>query len=350
MTVADALMTVPIEKIREPKEALRGVKIDTEEFRALVDSIKEDGVINPISVRPVPDEDGMYEVIDGLQRFSASKEAGLEEMNVHVMEADELKTFRLQIIGNIHKIETKPVEYSRQLQRIIAIDPLLTQTQLADQLKKSTAWITQRLGLLKLHDELAKSVDNGDINLSNAYSLAKLPPEEQLNWAEDAMTEPPDVFNVKVLDRKKELDKARREGREPGEAQFQAKARFQKMAEVEAEIEDGVVGPALLKQMGITDPYEAFKTGLLWCIRLDPNSKAEAQQKWEDKRKADKERRELATRERTGKRAEIAQWKADRLKVEAQAVKDGKSGEEVDALLKTWDEEHPEPKTKTESN
>ena len=198
MTAVEAarigVQNVSVSRIHDYKDHLRGVQRETEAYAGLVDSIKEHGLLNPIVV--MIDEDGEnYLLVDGTQRFSAVCDLDWETVPANVVETRaEADLLRKQIIGNIHRIEMKPVQYSKQLQKILALDPLLTATQLASQLAKSTAWINQRLGLLHLDARVAELVDSGKINLTNAYSLSKLPPEEQVAFLDQAMTETPDEF------------------------------------------------------------------------------------------------------------------------------------------------------------
>jgi ParB family chromosome partitioning protein len=98
----------------------------------------------------------------------------------------------------VHKIETKPVEYSKAILKIIEGNPLLSREELATSLAKTSSWLSERLGLLKLTEEIGKLVDSGEIKLSNAYALAKLPPEEQSDFVDRALTMPPQQFTPTV--------------------------------------------------------------------------------------------------------------------------------------------------------
>ncbi len=165
------LTYVQVSQIRENPVALRQVNRNTEAYIELVDSIRREGVLNPIVVRPMRDPqtgNEFYGLIDGLHRFTATCDAGLDTIPAHIKSMEDAQVLVAQIIGNIHRIETRPVEYSKQLQKILIQDPLLTAASLADQLGKSTTWIADRLGLLKLDEKIGKLVDEGKINLSNA--------------------------------------------------------------------------------------------------------------------------------------------------------------------------------------
>jgi ParB/RepB/Spo0J family partition protein len=306
-----------------------------------VGSIKTDGLLNPIVVCSRTDDqsgEAFYELVDGVQRYNACLDCGFETVPANVIaNASEAAMLRKQIVGNIHRIETRPVEYSKHLQKVLALDPLLTVAQLASQLNKSTAWISQRMGLLHLDKKVADLVDEGKINLSNAYALARLPVEEQASFVDQAMTETPGEFVPKMADRKKELDKARREGREVSPIDFVPVARYQKMAETKAEIESAALATILVNQCSITDPIEAFTLGVKWCLHLDPLSVAEGRRQWEAKQAAINEKKDSAKADRMAKRADEATTKAARIKLEAELIKAGKSEEEIIATLVDFD-------------
>ena len=115
---------VNIEDIHEPDEGLRKVDRTTEEYLGLVASIRKRGLMNPISIREIEDPETnkmIYGLVDGLQRLTACKDAGLEEMPCHIISVADGELLEAQIMGNVHKIETKPVEYSKALLSILSI-------------------------------------------------------------------------------------------------------------------------------------------------------------------------------------------------------------------------------------
>jgi ParB family chromosome partitioning protein len=192
------LRNVPLSSIRENPVALRTVNRTSEEYLGLVQSIRQKGFFGAITVRCKTDpETGQeyFELVDGLHRFSASKDAGLTDISVDVTKLNDDAVLEAQLMANIHKVETRPVEYSQQLRRILARNPLMTEAELADRLGKSAAWIGQRLGLTRItNSEIQRLVNEGKIPLSNAYAMAKLPSEEMAQFVDRAMTEGADKF------------------------------------------------------------------------------------------------------------------------------------------------------------
>ncbi len=229
-----SLQHIPLSAIRENPSALRGVNRQEPSFVELVDSVRSRGVMNPIVVRKIEGEDGavLYGLVDGLQRYTASLEAGIATVPAQVLDLDDAAAMEAQLIGNVHRVETKPVEYSRQLQKILAMSPLMTMTQLANKLNKSAQWLNERLGLTKLSPAISKLVDDGKIKLTNAYMLAKLPDEEQANFTDRAMSMTPQEFTPVVLARKKELDTAKRQGRNANPAEFIPVAHLQRLGDL----------------------------------------------------------------------------------------------------------------------
>ena len=297
--------------------------------------------MNPINVREVEvDEDGeklvRYGLIDGLQRFTAAKLAGLDEIPAQIIPLEEAELLEAQIIANVQKIDTKPVEYSRALAKLISQNPLLTKQELASRLHKTTTWISERLGLLKLEEGVAEHVDNDNIGLSNAYLLAKLPPEDQLAFLDRAMAMPPDQFAAAAQARLTEIRKAKREGREAKPDEFTPVAILRKRPEVIAEHESPVNGKRLINKFKPANQEEAWKLAISWVLSLDADSIAVQEAKDKERREERKRRTEAASVERKQKRAKEAAEKAAKLQAEAEeALKEKKEAMDKAAAAAT---------------
>ena len=319
------LKHVPLELIQEPDEALRKVDPSQEAYVGLVQSIRVRGVMNPITVRELRDEetgDIVFGLVDGLQRFSASKDAGLNSIPAHIISCEDGELIEAQIMANIHKIDTRPVEYSRALLKILQNNPLITRTELAARLAKTGAWISERLGLLKLTEDIGALVDDKKIGLSNAYALAKLPQEEQLEYADRAMTMPPQQFTPTVNARVRELRDAKRKGRDAQPEEFQPVPILRTRKELVAEMENPTTGPTLCKEVKPSTDVLAFALGVAWSLQMDPRSAA-VQKAKDDERQAERARaREESGLERKRKRAKEAAEKAIKLKKEAEVAED----------------------------
>ena len=301
---------IALSSIHESPVALRAVNRTTQEYKELTDSIRRVGVLSAISVREEKDKDTgkiVYVLLDGLQRFSASKDAGRDTIPAQILTADQATAMEMQVIANAQRIETRPVEYSQQLKRLLNMNPTMTEAELASRLAKSTQWIAERLGLTKLDGAIGKMVDDGLIPLSNGYALSKLDPEEQKNFISQAQTMPAPQFVPLVSNRVKEIKEARRKGRAAGPVQFVAVARLQKLAEIKAELDNNAPTlAALINKAKIKTPLEAAKLAIKWVLHLDDDSIAADKAK-DDKRQADekaaKEKRDADRKEKKAKEA-----------------------------------------------
>lgn len=307
------LKHIPLGQIRESQTKLRSVDRQDERYLGLVDSIRLRGILNPVSVREMVEGDEVYYLLtDGLHRFFAAKDAGLETIPAQVTNMEDGEVLIAQIMANVHKIETKPVQYSKALLKVLSADPLLTNASLATKLAKSGAWINERLGLLKLHEDIAELVDGSKINLSNAYALAKLPFEDQSNYLERAMTLSPQEFVPMANTRIKQIRDAKRQGADVSE-KFVPSPHLQKISALKDELDRPTVGALLIKELKIKDPVEAFILGIQWCLHLDPKSVAIQKEKYDTQLKIRKENKDKRTLERQTKKAEEARKKAEAL-------------------------------------
>lgn len=315
------LMHIPLSQIREPDQGLRKVNRETEEYQGLVESIRLKGVMNPINVRELVDpssQETVYGLVDGLQRLTASKDAGLETIPAQVISIEDGELMEAQILANIHKIETKPVEYSRGLLKVLENNPLMTRTELAYRLAKTPAWIGERLGLLKLTEDVGKLVDDDEIGLSNAYALAKLPPEEQVQFVDRAISMPPGQFYGVVNARVKELRDAKRQGRDAKPEEFNPVAILRSRADLLNEMEHPTVGPMMCTKYNISGADNGFNLGVRWALNLDPDSVEVQRAKDEERREELSRRKEANKLERKKKRAKEAADKAAKLQKEAE--------------------------------
>jgi ParB/RepB/Spo0J family partition protein len=336
------LKEIPLKNIRESKVALRDVDKSDEQYIGLVDSIRGRGVLNPILVRELGKEDGemYYSLVDGLQRFNASQDAGRETIPAQIIEMSDAQVLEAQIIANIHRVETKPVQYSKQLQKILSENPFMTLTDLANRLAKSPAWLNDRLGLTKLTEDIGELVDSGKIALSNGYVLAKLPPEEQVNFVERAMTQQPSEFAPQVNNRVKEIKEAKRQGRDASAESFIPVPFMQKIGVIKQEMETPQALLHLLETQKPKNPMESAKITLAWVLHLDPISVEEAKTKYEEKKKADAEAKQKRDKEKLAKKTLAARTTAQELL--AKAEQEGIDLDEEQARLAT-EAEQTEP-------
>jgi ParB/RepB/Spo0J family partition protein len=276
------LKVVKVSQIAQNPVALRNVDRQSEGFLGLKDSIAKQGVINPISIRPSKaGSEKPYELIDGLHRFIAACEAGLSEIPAQIIPVTDAQALEVQIIANIHQIKTKPVEYAKQIQRILTFKPLLTISELSASLAVSPTYLNDRLGLLKLDPKIAELVDNNKINLTNAYALAKLPQNEQKNYVQAATTQAPAEFVPAINARCKEIREALRTGKEPAKQEFEPIARIRKRSELVEELANPKVIKVIVK--GAKNIEDAAYRVLQWTLHMDADSIQIAKAKFDQK-------------------------------------------------------------------
>jgi ParB/RepB/Spo0J family partition protein len=303
------LDTVPITSIKPNEAALRAVDKESAKFQEMIQSVRSKGVIQPVSVREKRDQDNgttYYELIDGLHRYTAALEVGLDELDVKIMDANDEDSLIIQMIANLQVIETKPVEYADQLKRLLTLRESLTINTLAAEIGQSVTWLANRLRINDLKPNIKKLVDNGDINISNAQALAKRPEDEQDDWAGKAQTMTPVQFVPLASARAKELKDAKKQGKAPPPKEFVPQPYMQNISVVRDEIDSLQIGKSLLHDQGVTDAVGAWQLALRWVLHMDPRSlEIEIANERERKRKADeaKEARKAELKEKKDKEA-----------------------------------------------
>jgi ParB/RepB/Spo0J family partition protein len=315
----DALKYVPVDEIMESPEALRTVDEEKVEFSEMVESVKRQGVLNPISIRPMPN--GKFSLIDGLHRFTAAKRAGLTEIPCKIMDIDEAKTLEVQVVANLMKVDTRPVEYAKHLTRMLSYNPLMTLSELAGKINKSTSWLDQRFGLLKLPDTIKEMVDGGSIGLSNAFMLSKLPAEEMGNYLDRAQTMQPTEFGPLVKSRCKEIQEAKRQGKDVAEETFVPVAHLRKTSEIKDEMDNSKVADQLVRDCRISTAVDGFKLGIKWVLNMDPTSIQAAQAAYEARKTQVNQAKERRAAERAEKKAKEAAEKSAAAQAELEKVK-----------------------------
>lgn len=150
-----------------------------ESLEQLADSIGQFGVLQPIIVRESKLLTGTYEIIAGERRWRASKMAGLSEIPAVILEGDDLKAAQVAVIENVQREDLNPVEEAMAYD--VLIDRYgLTQEQVAKQVGKNRATVTNMLRLLDLPDEVLELLRDGKISAGHARAILGLKNEEQM--------------------------------------------------------------------------------------------------------------------------------------------------------------------------
>jgi ParB family chromosome partitioning protein len=139
----------------------------------LTNSIKEQGVIQPIIVRPSTSLDGKYEIIAGERRWLASQNAGLHEVPTVILNVDDVKSLEFAIVENVQRQDLNPIEEARGYQRLVD-DFSYNQDKLSKFIGKSRSYIANSLRLLSLPDEVLSMVEQENLSAGHARSLIGL--------------------------------------------------------------------------------------------------------------------------------------------------------------------------------
>ena len=143
---------------------------DKENLEELTNSIREQGVIQPIVVRPDKAVDGKYEIIAGERRWLASQNAGLHEIPVVILNVDDVKSLEFAIVENVQRQDLNPIEEARGYQKLVK-DFNYNQEKLSKFIGKSRSYIANSLRLLGLPAEVPIMVEAGDLSAGHARSL-----------------------------------------------------------------------------------------------------------------------------------------------------------------------------------
>lgn len=165
--------TLPISEIKpnkgQPRKTFR-----PEELAELADSIKQNGILQPLLVRK---KGSRYEIVAGERRYQAAKAAGLSEVPVVIREISDDEVFKLALIENLQRSDLSPLEEAQGYRQLIK-EKGLTQEELAKILSKSRSAITNTLRLLDLPEEVQGLVEEGKLTAGHARAILAVPSEE----------------------------------------------------------------------------------------------------------------------------------------------------------------------------
>lgn len=176
--------TLPIGKV-EPRADQPRVSFDEEELQELADSIAQYGVIQPITVRRL--EGGYYQIIAGERRWRAARMAGLTEIPVRILEADDKLTAELALVENLQRSDLNPIEEAKGYESLMR-DYGLTQEETARSVGRSRPAVTNAMRLLNLSPAVLKLVEEGKLSAGHARALLPLEKDDiQLQAAEEVI-------------------------------------------------------------------------------------------------------------------------------------------------------------------
>lgn len=176
---------LPLQKV-EPNPNQPRRRFDEEELQALADSIAEHGILQPLAVRAM--EGGFYQIIAGERRWRAARLAGLKEVPVVVVEADDRTVMELALIENLQRQDLNPMEEAEGY-RVLTEEYGLTQEQAAARVGKSRPAVANALRLLALPEDVRSLVEKGELSAGHARAVLSLPtPARQRAAAQKILT------------------------------------------------------------------------------------------------------------------------------------------------------------------
>ena len=164
-------VSLPISQV-EPGLNQPRKRFDPEALAELADSIREHGIIQPLTVRRL--SSGYYQIIAGERRWRAAKQAGLDEVPAVIIEADDRKVMEIGLIENLQREDLNPAEEARGYQ-VLMTEYGMTQEQVAQRMGKSRPAVTNALRLLNLPEDVLTLVEEGRLSAGHARALLGAP-------------------------------------------------------------------------------------------------------------------------------------------------------------------------------
>ena len=193
MSQNDTILEIFTDQIEDPKEAMR-TSLDRDELFDLAENIKANGLINPITVRPVGEK---FEVVAGHRRLSACKIAGIIKIPCVVRTLDDKQTFEVMAAENLERADVDPVDEAIFITRYKEKTGK-TDSEIAESVKRSVAWVQSRLIVGEMPEYMQAYLKSGELKLGVALALAQIDDERTCRlWTEIAVR---DGANVRLAE------------------------------------------------------------------------------------------------------------------------------------------------------
>lgn len=214
----------PVERIC-PQPGQPRKYFDDEELAGLVESIKEQGIIQPVLVRRRNQGDG-YELIAGERRWRAAQLAGLKELPVVVKEAGATAAFEMALVENIQRQDLNPIEEAEAIKRLID-EHGYTQDEVATRIGRNRVTVTNCLRLLGLPPEVRTMVIEGELSEGHARALLQSPsPQKMIALARTVKAQ---KLSVRDTERRARAQAATKSDAPPAEKSPEIKSLIEKL-------------------------------------------------------------------------------------------------------------------------
>ena len=197
---------LPLQRIEPRPEQPRTI-FEQSKTDELTESIREHGVLLPLTVRSVGE--GYYQIVAGERRWRAARAAGLTEVPVRVVVADDKKAMELAMVENLQREDLNPIEEARGY-RVLMDEHSMTQDDIAKRVSKSRPAIANSLRLLSLPEALVEYVGKGELSAGSARALLALKDSEMMiSAAQEAIEKQMSVREVEMLVKRLNQEKQR---------------------------------------------------------------------------------------------------------------------------------------------
>ena len=194
----EILRQIPIDLLQRGKYQPRQ-DMHSDALEELAQSIRKQGVLQPIVVRPV--SNNKYEIIAGERRWRATQIAGLDTIPAVVRDVPDDAAIAMSLIENIQRENLNPIEEAAALQRLQK-EFGLTQQEVAESVGKSRTTVTNLLRLMSLSDSVKRMLEHGDLEMGHARALLSLTDELQIKAARSVVAKSLSVRQTESLVRK----------------------------------------------------------------------------------------------------------------------------------------------------
>ena len=219
-TESSVSLSLPISQVETCSSQPRK-RFDDESLQELADSISQHGIIQPLTVRKL--SSGYYQIIAGERRWRAARLAGLQEVPVIVIEADDRKAAELAMIENLQREDLNPMEEAAGFQSLIE-SYHMTQEEAAQRVGKSRSAVTNALRLLGLTPSVRKLVEEGKLSAGHARALVPLSPSLQESAANAIVSGGLSVRQTEALVKRLSAEKKEAQDKDPDEVDYLAEA------------------------------------------------------------------------------------------------------------------------------
>ena len=219
-TESSGSLSLPISQVETCSSQPRK-RFDDEYLQELADSISQHGIIQPLTVRKL--SSGYYQIIAGERRWRAARLAGLQEVPVIVIEADDRKAAELAMIENLQREDLNPMEEAAGFQSLIE-SYHMTQEEAAQRVGKSRSAVTNALRLLGLTPSVRKLVEEGKLSAGHARALVPLSPSLQESAANAIVSGGLSVRQTEALVKRLSAEKKEAQVKDPDEVDYLAEA------------------------------------------------------------------------------------------------------------------------------